>query len=239
MAGEDKNNVIMIREDPDRRRRFFKYVLRHWKRRNTERSEKFREKFLKKIDKLRAVEDMRELKKVEKIKPVEARPIELIEKKIGRILDYEYDLEQEEKFNKAILSRLSENDERKIQLLKKILKKERLDTAKLDQLDEKFKIIEALRKSVQNMRQTLEKLHKEETGEERTVKQIEKKLDDVYTEVKEMRKKKTAVKKPRKPKTIKKAVKPAKKTATKAKKIKAVKKKTKKPKEPVRKYRLV
>jgi hypothetical protein len=253
MAEEEKNNYRIVRVDPERRRRFFKYVVRHWKNRKVERSAKYRKDFLKKLDKLRNVEAMRDLQKEGKLKPMEARPLNVIEKKIRKILDYEYEIDQEEKFNRQILSRLSENDAQKVELLKKILKKERLDTSKLDILDQKFKIISDLRSSVHKMRQTLENLQREESKEGRVVKKIEQKIDHVYTEVEKMRKKrkpkvKKTVKKVKpkkivkktKPKTTKKAKKSVKKTIkkkAKPKKKKTTKRKTKK--KPVRKYRLV
>ncbi|MBW2987180.1 hypothetical protein KY336_01395 [Candidatus Woesearchaeota archaeon] len=263
MAEEEKKEFRTVRVDPDRRRRFFKYVVRHWKNRRIERSAKYRKDFLKKIDKLRNVEAVREIKDEEKLKPMGTRPLEVIEKKIKKILDYEYEMDQEERFNRQILSRLSENDAQKIELLKKILKKERLDTSKLDILDQKFKVISDLRSSVHKMRQTLQNLQREESKEGRAVQKIGEKIDTVYTEVEKIRKKrkakkrkvkkakpkktvkktksvkKTAKKKPVKKTTKKKATKTKKKTAKKktTKTKKKAKKKTKK--KPVRKYRLV
>ncbi len=111
---------------PDRRRRWFKYLIKHSRNKKFGISFEKRSKFVEKLDRLRNVEKIVDLHRLEKIRPAELDKDRQskIEKKIDRVLDYQHYLENETRLNRQILSKISldeESKKREIEALRKRL----------------------------------------------------------------------------------------------------------------------
>ncbi len=100
---------------PNRRRRWFKYLIKHSRNKKFGASFQKRTDFVQKLDKLRNVERVVDLHKLDKIRPVEVDKDRhsKMEKKIDRVLDYQYYLENETRFNRQMLSKISLDEEGK------------------------------------------------------------------------------------------------------------------------------
>ena len=100
---------------PNRRRRWFKYLIKHSRNKRFGTSFEKRSKFVEKLDKLRNVEKVVDLHKLDKIRAPETDKDRhsKMEKKIDRVLDYQYYLENETRFNRQMLSKISLDEESK------------------------------------------------------------------------------------------------------------------------------
>jgi len=100
---------------PNRRRRWFKYLIKHSRNKKFGASFQKRTDFVEKLDKLRNVEKVVDLHKLDKMKPPEDDKDRhsKMEKKIDRVLDYQYYLENETRFNRQMLSKISLDEEGK------------------------------------------------------------------------------------------------------------------------------
>ncbi|MBW3014105.1 hypothetical protein KY335_02580 [Candidatus Woesearchaeota archaeon] len=179
------DEYVTLELKPRRSRRFLQLVAKHALMHKLKKAHEYRSKFLEKIDKLRNVESMTELKKVERVTPKAPKSSEYIESQIKRMLEIEEFLENEVSFNRQILSRLSENDVSQLTLLKKILEKERVDDSKIGLLDEKIKQIDQLKKSVQRLRQSIEKMIVDEQSALAREKTSGRKLDKISAKFEE------------------------------------------------------
>ncbi|MCK4670805.1 MAG: hypothetical protein KAT43_06390 [Nanoarchaeota archaeon] len=171
------DEYITLKPKPRRSRRFLQLVAKHALMHKLKQSHEYRSKFLEKIDKLRNIEQVSELRKVEKVKPMAPKPAKHLESQIQRMLEIEHFLENEMKFNRQILSRLSENDVTQLELLRKVLKKDKVDDSKIEILDEKIKQIDQLKKSVKRLRASVGQMSSEEKAAIKREKTSGRKLD--------------------------------------------------------------
>jgi hypothetical protein len=114
------------RINPERRRRFFKYLAVEWKLHSKKKSEQYRKQFVGRIEKLRGIKTIGELRKEEKLKPVIKTPAE-IEQKIRRVAQKEeQDISQidlKEELNRSKIEELTERVKEMQQTIKKLSKK--------------------------------------------------------------------------------------------------------------------
>ena len=141
-----------------RRKRFLKYASRFAKELLAERAKQKRKLFLEHIKKLSNVKDVNDIKQLEKIESPqeeEEKMLKRIEKKIQKVLDYDYDVDNELNFNREILSKLSEHEAKKMELFKRILNEKGLDVQRLEEIEGKLDSIEDLRQDIERIRTTI------------------------------------------------------------------------------------
>lgn len=106
-----------------RKKRFMKFLALSAKKHAATIGEHKRKAFVSKIDTLRHIEDVDQLHHEEKIIPNEHRELKDIEKKIARILEYEYNEKTDDAFRTRLLSAVSEKEEENAHTLHSIEEK--------------------------------------------------------------------------------------------------------------------
>lgn len=137
----DNSDTTIIREiNPHRRERFFRHLLRNVAQAMAKKNLLYRASFVKKIDSLRNVEHVRELKEGPRKKvPVAGLDIT---GKIDAILENQHQMEQEQQFERRMLSTISEREQHEIDMLKKVLSEERREELNLEDVQEKVKALQ-------------------------------------------------------------------------------------------------
>ena len=101
--------------NPQRRKRFFKYLIRSAAKVRAKKNLMYRSHFVKNIDKLRTIEDLKDLnKKKDSLGDVEQR--------IQNVIEKEHMLENEELYDRKFISKVSEREQKDHEIIVNVLK---------------------------------------------------------------------------------------------------------------------
>ena len=129
-----------------RRQRFFHHLLNNVARAKAKKNLLYRASFVKKIDTLRKVEHVRELK--EGVRKKFSRGLD-VDEKIDRILEGQHKFEEEQLFERKMLSSISEREQRELDILRKVLTEEQREDFDIGDMKEK---VRALQERLESMK---------------------------------------------------------------------------------------
>jgi len=193
---------------PERKRRFFKYLVIEAKLHKRAKAQQRREDFVKKIDVLRSVAHIAEAKKAE---PAPRKDLKELEEKIGRVAAQENIIRELQSENKDIVSKITdiraliqkiEEDHQQIQVLQNSMKeiernlKGDLTRPQLGQMNSKLMKLEAQLNKMQQKKEMLtvhEKVVEEKVLEQKPqvdIGQLHKKRVKLLQKISDLKQKK-------------------------------------------------